>query len=153
MKTPKLSFIFRLFDFLLTPFMWILGGFKFPLQETHLWHISKWNWKMAKALVVKGRDKKAKFGHESSFGLLHMPIFGGLAKYAVIQAKGYNKHWFVGWKDQIQKLPIKENKIKLLVGKNGFIAYGLGDNGKHLQLKVVGFGEIGDGKYNGLRLF
>ena len=41
----------------------------------------------------------------------------------------------------------------LLVGKKGLVAHGLEDNGKILKLKIVGFGELGDGKYNGIRLF
>ena len=151
--------MFRIFDILLWPFMWVLGGFVFPVQETHAWHVRKYNWKKVKGLVIKGKDKRAKFGHEAPFGLFHMPIFGGLTKYVVLEASGFNQYWNVGWQGFIHKLPIKQNRIALLVGKNGFIAYGLGDNisspecKNNLRLKVVGFGELGDNKYNGIRLF
>lgn len=40
----EITFIFRIFDFLLSPFMWILGGFVFPVHETHPWHVKKYNW-------------------------------------------------------------------------------------------------------------
>lgn len=153
MKLPNINIIFRLLDFLLFPFMRFLGGFKFPVQETHPWHIKKCNWKDARGLVIKEIDKKAKFGHESPLGLFHMPIFGGLTKYVVIEATGFKNYWNVGWEEFIHNLPIKENRIMLLVGKKGLIAYGLGDNGRNLKLKIVGFGEIGDKKYNGIRLF
>lgn len=82
-----------------------------------------------------------------------MPIFGGLTKYVVVEASGFNKYWNVGWEGNIHKLRIKENRIMMLTGKHGFIMYGLGDNGKILKLKIVGFGELGDRKYNGIRLF
>jgi len=153
MIVPQLNIIFRLIDFLLWPFMWILGGFRFPVQESHPWNVKKWDWGGKKGLKILRADKNAKFGHENVFGLYHMPIFGGLTKYVVIEATGFDKYWFVGWKGQIQSLRIKENKIMLLIGKNGFTAYGLGDNGMDLRLKTVGFGELGDGKYNGIRLF
>ena len=153
MKNMVLNPFFKVIDFLLTPFMWILGGFATPLQETHRWHIMKWKWQNNKGLIVKASDKKAKFDHTSGFGLFHMPIFGGLTKYVVIEAKGFDKYWRVGWSEQIHLLKIKQNQIKLLVGKNGFIAYGLGDNNKDLKLRIIGFGELGDKKYNGIRLF
>lgn len=152
MKVPKLNLIFRLFDFLLWPFMFLLGGFRFPIQETHPWHVRKWNWKN-KGLIVNKKDIKARFGHEAPFGLFHMPIFGGLTSYVVIKAMGFDNYWNVGWEGFIHNLPIKQNKIALLVSKGGLVAYGLGDNGRNLQLKIVGFGELGDNKYNNLRLF
>lgn len=143
----------RIPDILLWPFMWILGGFVFPIQETHVWHVKKCNWKNVKGLVIKEKDKKAKFGHEAPFGLFHMPIFGGLTRYVVIEAEGFKKFWNVGWEDNIHTLPIKQKRVAMLVGKNGFLAYGLGDNGKILKLKVVGYGNLGDFKYKNIRLF
>ncbi|EKE05331.1 MAG: hypothetical protein ACD_19C00355G0011 [uncultured bacterium] len=140
MKTPEVSIIFRLVDFLLFPFMWILGGFKFPIQESHPWNVRKWNW-MDKGLFINKQDTKARFGHENIFGFYHMPIFGGLTKYVVIEASGFNKYWNVGWKGFVHLLPINQNRIMMLDGK------------KELSLKIVGFGELGDGKYNGIRLF
>lgn len=152
MKVPKLNFIFRLFDFVLFPFMWILGGFTLPVQETHAWHVKEWKWKK-KGLVIKENDKKARFGHDSPLGLFHMPIFGGLTRYVVLEAKGFKNYWNVGWENGIQLLPIKTRRIAMLVGKKGFIAYGLSDNGNQLKLKIVDYGKLGDNKYNGLRLF
>lgn len=152
MEALKLNYIFRALDYSLWPFMWLLGGFVFPVQETHMWHVRKWNWN-AKGLVIKETDKKARFGHEAPFGLFHMPIFGGLTKYVVIEASGYSKYWHIGWEGNIHLLPIKQKRIAMLVSKKGFVGYGLGDNKKQLKLKIVGFGELGDNKYNELRLF
>lgn len=152
-KVPKVNIIFRFIDFLLSPIMWILGGFTFPLQETHYWHIRKWDWKDTKSLVVKEKDKSAKFGHEAPFGLFHMPLLGGLKRYVVIEATGFDKYWYSGWEGQIHCLKLRQNRIMMMVGKHGFIMYGLGDNGKSLNLKIVGYGNLGDNKYRGVRLF
>lgn len=143
----------KMFDYLLWPFMWILGGFVFPVQETHAWHVKKYSWKNTKGLVIKEKDNKAKFGHEAPLGLFHMPIFGGLTKYVVIEAGEFNKYWNIGWEDNIHLLPIKQKRVRMLVGKKGFVAYGLGDNGKILKLKIVDYGNLGDFKYKNIRLF
>jgi len=153
MDVPKLNFVFRFFDFLLWPFMWILGGFVFPVQETHQWHARKYNWRKAKGLIVKEKDLKAKFGHEAPLGLFHMAIFGGLTRYVVIEAIGFKNYWNIGWESGIQILPIKQSKIMMFVGKNGFVAYGIGDGDKVLKLRVVGYGNLGDFKYKNIRLF
>lgn len=152
MKVPKVNIIFRLFDFLLTPFMLILGGFTFPLQETHIWHMHKWHWK-DNGLNITERDKKTKFSENAPFSLVHMPIFGGWTRYVVIEATGFKKYWHVGWRDVLQLLPIYENRIKMLTTDKGFTAYGLSEKGSNLKLKIVGYGELGDGKHKGIRLF
>jgi len=133
--------------------MWILGGFVFPVQETHAWHVKKHNWKNTEGLVINEIDRKAKFGHEAPLGLFHMPVFGGLTKYVVIEATGFNRYWNIGWEDNIQSLRIKQNRIAMLVGKNGFVAYGLGDSKNNLKLQIVGYGNLGDFKYKNIRLF
>lgn len=155
MEVPKLNYIFRLLDFLLWPLMFLVGGFKFPVQETHPWHVKRYPWNR-KGLKIVGDDRKAKFsqsGISKYLGLYHMPVFGGLRKYVVIKADNFSNYWYVGWDNHIQILKIYDSSIKLLVGKEGFSAYGWGDNGKNLQLKIVGFGELGDGRYKNIRLF
>lgn len=155
MKVPKLNFIFRLLDFLLWPFMWILGGFNFSVQETHPWHVKRFNWKKD-GIKVKGDDTKAKFsqsGFSKYFGLYHMPIFGGLRKYIVLENNNFKEYWNIGWDNHIQILKIYRSKIALLVGKEGYSAFAISDGKKEIKLKVIGFGVLGDGKYNKLRLF
>jgi hypothetical protein len=154
MKPPEENILFRVSDALLCPFMWILGGLVFPVQETHKWHVKRWDWKKGRGLPVKGTDSKARFSHGSFPGLFHMPLIGGLTKYVVIEAEKFDKFWYVGWDDSIHSLKIKQKRIKLLVGKSGsYNAFGLGDNGSELKLKVVGYGKLGDQKYKGIRLF
>lgn len=153
MKEIKVNIIFRLVDFILWPFMFILGGFKFPVQETHAWHVMKWDWKNTRGLLVKQKDKSARFGHTAPLGLFHMPIFGGLTRCVVIEASGFDKYWHIGWENNLHRLKINQKKITMLVGKDGFVAYGLGDNGKNLKLKIVCYADLGDTKLSGLRLF
>lgn len=152
MKVSKLNLVFRLLDFLLWPFMFILGGFKFPVQETHIWHMHKWIWNND-GLKITETDKKSKFSYNTPFSLAHMPIFGGWTRYVVIEASGFKKYWYVGWKNVLHFLPIYNNRIMMLTTDKGFTAYGLSDTGEYLKLKIIGYGELGDGKYKGIRLF
>ena len=82
-----------------------------------------------------------------------MPVFGGLKKYIVLENRHYKNYWNIGWDNHIQILKLRDSKVKLLVGKEGYKAFGLSDGKSEIKLKVVGFGELGDNKYNNLRLF
>lgn len=159
-KIPETNILTDTLDLILAPFMWFLNGFKYPLQETHKWHVESLdNFKLdsKKALNITKTDKTAKYSHGSPFGLFHMPIFGGLTNYIVVQASGYKKHWHIIWGGengfQIHKLAIRDNKLKLLVGRGGYKLYGIDDRKKFLKLKMIGHGKIGDGKFKGVRLF
>ncbi len=155
MKIPKLNFIFRFFDILLWPIMFLLSGFKFPVQETHPWHVKKWNWK-GNGVKIQGNDSQAFFaqsGISKYLGLYHMPILGGLQKYVVLENNNFKKYWNIGWNNHIQILKIYTPKIALLVGKEGYNALAISDDVKEINLKIVGFGVLGDKKYNNLRLF
>lgn len=132
--------------------MYVLGGFKLPLQETHKWHIQKWNFQ-GSGLHVPGTDTHARFDVSHGFGLFHMPLIGGLTKYVVIETNNFTNHWYIGWTGSIHLLKIKQNRIRLLTGKTGYKAFGLNSDGKALKIKIAGFGKIGDGQYNGVRLF
>lgn len=160
MKISELSLLLRLLDNLLSPFMFILGGFKFPLQQSHPWHMAKMDKNLINknnSIMISKLDELAKFGHTSPFGLYHMPIFGGLTKYVVVEADSFDIHWHVGWKDtnrcQVNRLKIYENRLKLLLGKDAYNAFALNDSGDFLTFKVIGEGKIGDRKFKGIRLF
>jgi len=147
--------MYRILDILLWPFMWVFGGINFPVQETHPWHVKKHQW-IGKGTKIIGSDVNAKFSHtgiSKYFGFYHMPILGGLTKYVILEASGFDNYWNVGWDNYIQILKIYNDKIKLLVGKEGFSSFALADTKKEIELKIVGFGELGDRKYNGIRLF
>ncbi len=152
----KLNFIFRLLDLFLHPVMYALqGNIAESPQETHPWHVKRFIWK-TKGLLIEGNDHESRFGQSGlpkRFGLFHMPILGGLKKYVILENKNYINYWNVGWNDQIQKLKIYNNRIKLLVGKEDFIAFGLSDDKTEVSLKIIDFGKIGDSKYKNVRLF
>lgn len=85
-----------------------------------------------------------------------MPIFGGLNKYVVIEVDNFKDHWHVGWcgvKIQLNKLKIYDNRLKLLYGKGPYKVFAMDDRGNMMNVKIVGDGKIGDGKYDGIRLF
>lgn len=155
MEVPKLNIVFRLLDYLLMPIMWCLGGFVLPIQETHPWYVKKWEFR-GEALHILGKDNMAMFGQSGIskyLGLYHMPIFGGLRKYVVLENKNYRKYWNIGWNGHIQILKIYKPKIALLVGKEGYNTFAISDDSNETKLKVVGSGELGDGKYKGVKLF
>lgn len=148
--------IYMLLDLFLRPVMYLLqGNITESPQETHPWHVKRFVWK-TKGIIIKGNDHESKFGQSGlpkRFGLFHMPILGGLKKYVILENNNYINYWNVGWNDQIQKLKIYDNRIKLLVGKEDFIAFGLSDDKTQVNLKIIDFGKIGDGKYKNVRLF
>lgn len=159
MQIPEPNWITNLLDLFLKPVMFLLNGFKFPLQETHFWHpvllggikANKINY-----LQVEGRDM-ARFGHRSTrWGLFHMPILGGLTQYALVEADVVNGHWHVGWNQHglphVHRLQIKNKRLKLLTGNEGIMVFGINDKGNILNLNIVEYGKIGDGKHKGIRL-
>ncbi|MFZ3301804.1 MAG: hypothetical protein WA152_03775 [Microgenomates group bacterium] len=148
--------IYTFLDLFLRPLMYLLqGNFSEIPQETHPWHVKRFTWK-EKGVLIEGNDRESRFGQSGlpkRFGLFHMPILGGLKKYVILENKNYINYWNVGWNDQIQKLKIYDNRIKLLVGKEDFDAFGLSDNKTEVNLKIIDFGKIGDSKYKNVRLF
>lgn len=148
--------IYTLLDVFLRSLMYLLqGNITEKPQETHPWHVKRFVWK-TKGLLIEGNDHDSKFGQSGipkRFGLFHMPILGGLKKYVILENSNYNNYWNIGWNDQIQKLKIYDKRIKLLVGKEDFDAYGLSDDKTEVNLKITDFGKIGDGKYKDVRLF
>lgn len=158
-KNIESNILEGIIDVILMPVMFLLNGGKLPLQETHPWHcidvdtnllIDKFG------VVVRGNDS-ARFGHDAPFGLFHMPIFGGLRKYTVIEVGKFTDHWHVCFKGntkaQIHKLKIKTNRLKLLTGKGKHWFFALTDSGDFLPIKTVGEGTIGDTIFKGVRLF
>lgn len=164
-QVALVSFYFRFLDFLMVPVMWAFSGFKleFP-QETHRWHMQNISCEQVrgKSVAVMG-DDKSKVGTKAPF--IHLPILGGWKNYVVLKAEGFSNHWFVGWKKefingrktvcQIQKLRIHSPYIKLLKGVADSKKYffGLDEKGEFIELKKIGEGILGDGKFRTVRLF
>lgn len=168
MKIDGVSFYFRFLDLLLFPLMWILSGFKLELpQETHPWHmqeIDEMQIPKDKLIEFIGNDN-SKFSNKDK-PFFHVPVLGGWRDYIVLEAENYGKYWRIGWilkyhnsnqktDSQIQKLKIKSPYIKLLSGiddsKKYFFA--VSENGNFADLKIVGSGTLGDGKFRNVRLF
>lgn len=163
-----MPFFLRVLDFVLHPIMWILSGCKKDsVQETHPWHIQTFPCEDIPdnaGIEVAGEDRSP-FTH-FSYGLNHMPLFGGWEKQVVFETQEYRDYWYIGWKVffkdkhkkplcQIQKLKIYAPSIKVLVGINDSkkIFFGLNKNGEVMQLKRIGNGVLGDKKYQNTRLF
>lgn len=167
MKIKKVPFYFRILDYIMIPVMWGLCGFYFEKpQETHPWHMRKFpkiEIPKNKKIEIIGKDKSK---HTNKGRLLfHVPLFGGWKDYIILEAKGFDKYWQIGWiiefydnseaLYQVQALPIFESKIKLLTGINDSkkTFFGLDKKGNFVDLKQIDSGKIGDGKNKDVRLF
>lgn len=164
MKPKEINVIYRVFDYVLLPFMVILGGFKKDVvQQTHAWHCKNIDPKkidLTKSVEVKGSDS-SKYentgGIFKHLGLFHMPIFGGWKNYIVLESK--ESPWYVGWLScefsQLHCLPIKGNKVKVLTGKKGTktLFFGVNQNVEQVIIKSVAEGKLGDGEFNKVPLY
>lgn len=166
-QIEEVPFYFRAIDYLLTPAMWVINGFKTPLMETHPWHPQNIHCDLIPDDIGKktiGQDP-SRFSFDT-LGLIHMPIFGGWKNYLVLEAEDFDQFWRVGWKVsyldpekgrfcQIHKLKIYGPRIKVLAGNDETegIGFGLNDGHKLIPLKIVEEGVLGDGQFKGVRLF
>lgn len=170
-RIESVSIAWRIIDYLMSPIMWMLCGFVLELpQESHLWHIQKFKTKQIdlKKCVVAKSDLETIFRTRGfkKLAIFHMQLFGGWNKYIILQNPNFNGHWNVGWHvvdkktgklevNEIQKLKIYSDKIKLLKGHKDTVVYFLGINpdGSQIKPKIIDEGIIGDGKWKNVRLF
>jgi len=160
----KINLIYRIFDFLLIPLMYALGGFKKDIvQQTHGWHtvnIDPSKVELSKSIQIEGLDE-SKFNNYGGFlhhlGFFHIPIFGGWKNYVILECP--ESPWYVGWLSkgfsQIQCLLIVGDKVKVLTGREGnkTIFFGVDRNGKQVSIKKLDQGILGDGKYVSVPLY
>lgn len=169
-KVPQISKLDMLFDNLMKPVMWLLGGFKNDsLQETHAWHVFDFdpsNFKRELMLEFEG-DDDSNHDHKNPLinFLFHAPLFGGWKKYVVI---GHDLiediDWHVGWhlieKDsgktvfsQLNKLSLRDRQVKLLKGSRKYITrfFAVDSKGQQIKLKFFDEGMHGDRKHKHLR--
>lgn len=168
MKIRSVSIFFRTLDHVLIPLMWILsGGKNDSIQESHLWHMQAFDPQEVPeniGIEIRG-DDTSQFPNKS-FGLLHVPLFGGWKKYVVLEAIGFSKYWHIGWKIlyknssqkplcQMQKLRIYSPYIKVLKGipDGKRIFFGINEKGEFIRLQKIGESELGDGQFRDVRLF
>lgn len=172
MKAKPVHAPLRLLDLAMSPLMRLISIA--PLerpQESHAWHAQKFSADdiasiaIEKCIVVEGDDSSP---IKSGFGpLFHMPLFGGWKNYIVLEVDAGIDTWHVGWivrdaktKDivraELQKLPLHEQRVRMLIGPSGrettFCAFNI--QGKQLNISCVGQGRVGDGsEYAKVRLF
>ena len=172
MKPKPLSFYWRVIDYLMIPLMKLisLAPFERP-QESHAWHAQKIgqtdieSMNLEKCVQVEGYDSS--YIKTGAGPLFHIPLIGGWKDYIVLQVDMTDKIWHVGWivreskslqvlRSEIHKLPLFENKVRLLVGPIERVTtfFATNNNGIQLPLKIIGKGKMGDGSnYSKVRLF
>jgi len=172
-KSPivkPLSPLFYVFDYFLTPIMFILGGLNMDsIQETHYWHCSNIDPRMINnnlGMLVHGNDPSTKTNKLLPLPLFHMPILGGWKNYFIMKAAAEVKYWHVGWSHleypvgfrastKVHRLRIYDKYIKLLNMPIGHetLFFGFDNNGKQIPVKIIDEGILGDHKYPKVRLF
>ena len=166
LKPSKIPALFRLFDYIMIPLMFVLGGFKRDsLQETHPWHCYReFNVEsidIAKTLKVQGEERAFK---KHFLFLFHAPIFGGWKRYCVLAPTNTGTPFHIGWIVKniyddiidygINKKPISDPAVRMLTGPTSHqtLFFAVDDTGNQLNLTKIGEGVLGDGKHPEFRL-
>lgn len=159
----------RLYDKLMVPVMFVLRGFRTDsLQETHTWHSYDIEAKKIDLkLAVKNRGKDhSRFTQDKQQFLFHAPVIGGWRNFSVYEVDAAQVPFHIGWMiyrasdnklmaAQLHRLPINNNRIRMLDGNDKSWGYFFAVNakGEQVLLKKVGSGRIGDGTFTDIRLF
>ena len=171
-EVHSVPFVFWILDFVMSPIMWALSGFKWERPiETHPWHIQRLdflvleqNLDRRKMVVLESADvSKVSARAYGTCGIVHMPLFGGWTRYVIIEAQGFQNHWHIGWKIQasnfkqcaVQMLNIYTPVIKLLEGADGQHTefFAVDEQGEQIPIRKMAGGKLGDGKFRNVRLF
>jgi hypothetical protein len=148
--------------------MFMLRGFRIDsLQETHPWHVQRIDHAtvdVTQAVHKRGADS-TKYGGRYLF-LYHAPIFGGWKNYSVYEVGKVHTPFHIGWivrhadtqqlvEAAVQRLPIYDSVIRMLDGSPSYDTYffAIDRTGHQIQLRRIGQGTLGDGKYLSIRLF
>jgi hypothetical protein len=78
--------------------------------------------------------------------IFHMPLFGGWKKYVVVAPAGSESSWFVGWiaGDTVGiSRVLLHTPVRLLLGSGPAQFFALTDEGRQINLEIIGYGEIG----------
>ena len=159
LKPDNISEYYHLADYLMTPIMYVLGGFKADsIQHTHPWHMQAVNSPLINLDLAtppaKG-DDNSRFSKSDSF-LFHVPILGGWKEYSIYECSTQNNGpFYIGFmqknaddsveKSFIIKTPIYGDRVRMLNGSPIYttIFFAVDKNGKQLPIKKVGKGTLG----------
>ncbi len=167
---PKYGRLTRVLDNCLEPIMRFLAGDgnEAP-QRTHFWN----NIKLSKLAVWQLSEEKMVCVPDDPLALprwkwhwipiFHMPRFGGWKRYVVLKpdpSEAFIHSWRVGWLAEdvrgisLIQIPVvgDENDVldgcvRVLRGPEECQFFGINESGQQIKIKIVDYGEIGDGKY------
>jgi hypothetical protein len=146
----------RLADKMFKPFMYLVAGtiWEAP-QGTHFWNNQKIGSDVTQQLdygdMVINCDSdtsihKRRFLHIPIF---HIPILGGWRDYLVIEPSESQSKWYIGWvgdESGISRIPITGNFVRVLVGSQDAIFFGINERGEQIKLFPTPMrGRIGEG--------
>lgn len=144
-------------DALMKPLMYLLQGtFAEEPQRTHRWNnyylrnLAVDHLEADKIEIVPG-DTDARKRWLGPIPLFHVPLLGGWRKFVVLQPCDYVGIWYIGWvaydAQGISKIQLS-GPVRLGIGPRQAQFFGLDEDGKQIDIEVIGYGEIGRaGKY------
>ncbi len=141
----------RLLDKLFEPVMYWLQGTRSELpQQTHFWNNERWDagWYHQDWFLSFSGDTNAKQPRFLGFiPLFHMPRLGGWKRFVVLEPVKPVHCWRVAWTGPdngggITQIPLS-GPVRMTIGPRPVRFYGLTSNGKQIQLRCLGKGEIG----------
>lgn len=148
----------RFLDWCMVPIMYLVqGNFREVPQRTHVWNNVSWNadWYHQPWFVACKGDNQASGYIGWMFGvvsllrlpLFHMPIAGGWKKFVVLEPVEPIVDWHIGWNCGVHgsglSLITIERRVRMLVGPKDVKFFGLGKDGKQVELRLVGEGRVG----------
>ncbi len=144
-------------DALMHPLMVYLSGAPGETpQRTHRWNYQTFTEDeqslligllMKDSVVSMPANSQACAAHRFGLPFLHMPRFGGWKDYVVLMPEK-DVEWHVGWMTDahagISRVTVT-GPVRMMLGPDPVIFFGLSQNGTQLPLKKVWEGRIGDG--------
>lgn len=156
-KIVRLGWLARLADICMVPLMYVLSGtFTEKPQRGHVWNKAKLKMSLANKLCcgLMVRVIGLKNVSRCPRWLIHFPLFSGWKQYVVLapENKDASQEWYVGWilPDRAAYRRIKLcGPVRMLQGKEEVWFFGLGSDGRQIQIDLIGIGSIGDGSQFG----
>lgn len=153
LKFKRQGLIGKSFDWLLRPIMyWLQDTWLEEPQGTHFWNNQQFNPKTfsfdKEWLVTAPCDPFATKRRMWGFiPLFHMPRFGGWREYVALEVVDFNAKWHIGWVTTELagvSLVSVQGAVRVLCGPEKTCFFGVTQTGRQIQLKVLGYGRIGD---------
>ncbi len=154
-EVPPLGWLGRSADLLMIPLMYLVQASLEAPQRTHVWNNLKLRTPEDRAKLDTSRmckvlgDGSAAAPWLGMVPVFHIPLLGGWRRYVVLEPVSRDvSEWVPGWVSPdvvgVSRLYLK-GPVRLLRGPSDALFFGIDQSGRQIELRIVGFGRIGDG--------